>query len=409
MVLFPSKKPMLIKPDAPVLARLSVFVVSLVFTCVFALAFTPSHALAATNYSIDELSSDVHVQTDGAVHVVQRQILAFSGDNQGYIWYLHVPEAGESVKIDAIRFVPVDNGGSPAGEWQKLQMFDVRRSVQGTDPGDSASPSVRTQTTQPWYSYSIADGMVRSWFPAKDGAYLIETDYTVYHRVRAYRDIGELNWRYAHASLPVDSRDVTLRVTLPVPEGEAYQLGQDVYAWGHGPNEGGFEAASDGAIVYHLDQLHTGQYAEAHVVFPASWLTDLNQASSRVFSEVHLQSVLLEEDEWVDSYARGAHWDFQVRVLFLALAAVVILVGVICVARFGRTYRSRRALIRVACTLFITALVANLFFSESITVIFLVVAGAIVLAVSLFLPSELAADATSEAPDPQSPTTKEDA
>ena len=172
-----------------------------------------------------------------------------------------------------------------------------------------------------------------------------------------------------------------------MPEGVTVQPG-DVLAWGHGPNEGSFDVSEDGTVVYHIDHLRSGQYAEAHIVFPTSWLTDLHANSPRVYAEVHRQAAIQEEGEWVDSFARGERWDYLVRMLFLALAAVVILVGAACVARFGRAYRSRRALIRTGCTLGIMALGAHLFFSEPLTVLFLALLAIIVLVVALFLPGE---------------------
>ena len=188
---------------------------------VLALA-APGAAFAAEgDYSIDELSTEVAVETNAATHVIERQIVTFDTRNAGYIWYLHVPEDGEAVRISSIRVAPVDDGGSVIGDWTRLQLVDSRAAIQGANPGDKAALSLRSTRTQPWYSYNIGDGKVRCWFPvgadvrtrleqaaeeatADDSEelaidesllatrYVIEADYTISHRVRVYRDVGEL-------------------------------------------------------------------------------------------------------------------------------------------------------------------------------------------------------------------------
>lgn len=366
---------------------------------VASLGWMPSTALGATNFTIDEVSTDLQVRPNGSVYVVSRQVLDFRGINTGYTWYLHRPESGESLKIDGIRVAPVDDGGTPIDGWTRLQMFDVNTRLQGSNPGDSAAVEMRAHKIQPWYSFSISDGMVRSYFPAEDGTYMIEAAYTLTNAVDVYRDIAELSWRYVHGSLPVDSSDVTLQINLPVPQGVAIQSGVDVVAWGHGPNDGSFMVNPDGTIIYQIQYLETGNYGEAHVIFPASWMTAMNPKAPHLYTEVRRPAVLAEEGQWVDEAARQAQWDNKVRMLFLSIAAIILLVGVVLIARYGLSARSRRGLIRVACTLFVVGLIAQLFFREILTVTCLLGAAAVVAIASLFLPksdAEAAEDGLAE-------------
>lgn len=453
-------------------------------------------------YSIDELSTEIYVETNGTAHVIERQVYTFDDRNGGCVWYLHVPESGESVRISSIRVVPVDDGGTPIGDWTTLNAIDVDRVPQGTRPGDTAVSSLRSSTTRPWYSYSIGDGMVRCFFPtwvekpasssssssasagsgsseaersgqeadaqaeqepqASDGApqsdaaaepvpdgdaategqqaaadsgeegasslsavpdaagmgetavssvstatettntYLIETDYTIQRRVRVYRDVAELYWRYANSDLPVDAHDVNLHITLPVPaDAGPIVLGETVIAWGHGPDGGTIEVAEDGTITCHIDQVPQGNYAEAHVIFPASWMTNLSAEYVNQFTSVRADEARAEEAEWVDSSMRGAIWDYKVRVLFLAIALAVIAAGAIGVARNRGTSRSRRALVRTSVTLGIIALGEHLFFHEPLTTAILVGAAIVVALVALYLtePGEDEEDYDVEAED----------
>lgn len=384
------------------------------FAIATALLVAPARAFAVGAYSIDELSTEITAETNGTLHVVERQTLTFDDRNAGVTWYLHVPEDGESVRIASVRVAPVDDGGTLLDGWTRLQMVDSNPEAQGRNPGDTAEPSLRTTKTRPWYSFNIGDGMMRCYFPtgtaaAETGAatdspdsstendsatdeipdyhtYVIETDYTIAHRVRVYRDVAELYWRYAHDSLPADARNVNLQVILPVPaDTDPIAAADSIRAWGHGPG-GTFAIGEGGTVTYRVDELARGNYAEAHVIFPASWMTNMAANAKNQFTEVRGPSAIAEESEWVDTGLREAAWDNKVRVLFLSAAIVVILIGAVAVFRRGRSPLSRRALVRVAATLAIMAAGEQLFFREPLTTILLAALAVITAFVALALP-----------------------
>ena len=366
----------------------------------FLAAFPPSALAASGSYAIDELSTQLTVETNGAVHVVERQTLTFDEGNEGLVWYLHVPEEGESVRIASVRYAPVDTGGTLLDDWVRLQMIDSNPREQGRNPGDTADFKLRAQgVEQPWYSYNIGDGMVRCYFPTGAGAraeaesgeayhtYVVETDYTVYHRMRVYRDVAELYWRYANDSLPVEASNVSLRVQLPLPADiDPAQESAEIAAWGHGPDAGTFNVGEDGTVTYLIEHLARGNYAEAHLVFPASWLDDVYMGLPNTFSELRRDAAVAEESEWVDLAQREEAWDNKVRMLFLALAVLVMLAGVVGVIRHGRTPAARRALMRAAATMGIVTLGEQLFFHEPLTTLMLAALTLAMAAVALMLP-----------------------
>lgn len=376
--------------------------------CAFALVMgLPATALAANgSYSVDELSTEITVQTDASAIAVERQVVTFENQNAGMVWYLRSPSGNESVRINSVRVAPVDDGGTPLGEWTRLQMIDTDPKMQGQWPGDTAALGLTTDKTQPWYSYNISDGMLRCWFPTSGNAeghrtYAVEVNYTVYNCVYAYRDVGELYWRYVHDSLPSSVNEVNLQVKLPAPEGATVKPGEDVLAWGHGPDGGTFDISANGTVTYHLDHIARGYYAEAHLIFPASWLTNLPEgaATGNQFADTRRTEAIDEESEWVDAAMREANWDNKVRVLFLCLAVAVILVGTIGVIRRGRSPLARRALIRTAATLGIMALAEKLLFREPLAFYLLLALAAVVAFVSLVLPTTEEPEETSNEED----------
>ena len=378
-----------------------VFVICL--AVVAAVLVVPLRAFAAVgDYSIDELSTQISVETNASTHVIERQVLTFDSRNEGVTWYLHVPEDGESVRIASVRVAPVDDGGTLLGDWSRLQMVDSDPERQGRAPGDTASYQFRTQKSQPWYSYNIGDGMVRCWFPLEGSfddpnrdegdeprlTYAIEIDYTIAHRIRVYRDVAELYWRYVNDSLPSDAENVNLQVILPVPANLDLEVARgEIAAWGHGPTDGRFAIGEDCTVTYHMDHIARGNYAEAHIVFPAGWETNVPDNGLNQFSELRRASAEAEEAKWVDVGVREAAWDNKVRVVFLVFALLVVLVAGINVIRQGRTPRSRRTLVRAAATFAITALGAHLFFREPLTVNVLGLFAACVALASLAFPA----------------------
>ena len=319
----------------------------------------PRLAYAADpGYSIDQLTTDIYVETDSSMPVVERQVLTFGQQGKGLVWHLQEFEQSEPVKIASVRVVRLDSEGAAADDWLSLHHADCKPEEQGLKPGDVPDASWRGTDVQPWYSYSISDNMVRCYFPADAGTYMLEVDYTVMRRVTVFRDVGELYWRYAQSDMPVDARDVTLRVALPVPAGYEIQPNSTVMAWGHGPADGTFSVGEDGSVTYHVDVVQAGHYAEAHLLFPASW---------------------------IDNIAIQAP-NHQTEMRRMPLVAIAVLVAIVAEIAFGRSPRTRRWFVRIAATLGVIALAEQAFFREPLTTCVLLIAAAVIALLAGSLP-----------------------
>ena len=347
----------------------------------------PRLAFAADpGYSINQLTTDIYVETDSSMHVVERQVLTFGQQNKGLVWHLQEFEQSEPVKIASVRAVQLDSEGAAVGDWLSLQHADCKPEEQGLKPGDVPDASWRGADVQPWYSYSISDNMVRCYFPADAGTYMLEIDYTVMRRVTVFRDVGELYWRYAQSDMPVDAHDVTLRVALPVPAGYEIQPNSTVMAWGHGPVDGSFTIGEDGSVTYHVDVVQAGHYAEAHLLFPASWIDNIAIQAPNHQTEMRRADAIAEESEWLDQSARASIWDNKVRVMFMPLVAIAALVAIVAAIAFGRSPRTRRWFVRIAATLGVVALAEQAFFRESLTTCVLLAAAAVIALLAGCLP-----------------------
>ena len=356
------------------------------FILMAALLF-PLPAFAAPTYTVEQRSTELTVETDASVHVVDYDKFAFTSPNEGIVRYFYQPESRESVKVLDVRVAPVDENGDLASDWTKLVMVDSDPESQGASPGSAAAPGERGDGVRPWYSYDISDGMMRLYFPSAAGeTYLVETDYVVTNRARVFRDVGELYWRYAHSSSPVDCADVSLQVVLPLPADAVVEPGENVVAWGHGPADGTFRIGEDGTVSYHVDCVPAGHYAECHVLFPVSWLSNVSGDSPQYRTEARRAAAMSEEEGWLDANARASIWDNKVRVLFGALIVACVLLALVMAAVRKDPIRLRLSLVRISTTLLIVGIAEHLFFKEPTTTAMMLVAAAGVAMVALRVP-----------------------
>ncbi len=349
----------------------------------------PLPAFAAPTYSVEQRSTTLTVETDASVHVVDYDKYAFTGPNEGIVFYFYQPEKHESVKVLDVRVAPVDENGDLASDWTKLVMVDSDPESQGAAPGSTASPSERGDGVRPWYSYNLSDGMMRLYFPASAGeTYLVEADYVVTNRARVFRDVGELYWRYAHSSSPVDRSDVSLQVVLPLPADAVVEPGENVVAWGHGPEEGTFRIGDDGTVSYLVDCVPAGHYAECHVLFPVSWLSNVTGDSPQYRTEARKGAAFEDEDGWLDANARASIWDNRVRVLFGAIIVACVLLALVLAVVRKDPERLRLSLVRISTTLLIVGIAEHLFFREPITTAMLFIAAAGIAFAAICAPRE---------------------
>ena len=339
------------------------------------------------DYSIDRISTDLYVETNSSVHVVERQTLVFNQQAKGLVWRLFGSDEDEPVEIESVRVAQLDEAGDVTGDWVSLQLIDSDPERQGGKPGDVPDAGMRGDGTEPWCSYDASDGMMRCYFPADAGTYLVEIDYTVPNRVTVFRDVGELNWRYVQSDMPVDVHDATLHIALPVPADVEIEPNSTVKAWGHGPSDGTLSIGEDGSVALHADTVKAGHYAEAHVLFPAYWIDNLDTSASNRRTSVRGLAASSEEADWLDQSARASIWDNKVRTVFAPLVAVAALIAIATALAFGRSMRTRRWFVRIAATLCIVALAEQAFFREPVTTVILLAAAAVIAFLAVLLPN----------------------
>lgn len=298
----------------------------------FSLFATPAEALAAP-YEYSSAKIDARVETDGDLRVNDQRILDYSASSNEYVQEIAKLADNQLVVINSIRVAPVDDAGNVVGEWTKLSPVafksEWRRNISGAHLDELAQSGS--------YAYDMVKFTVHLYYPANVGDRLVlDLDYSIVNGALAYKDVGEVNIKYVGESFIADSRNVMFSLSLPVPEGGKAVPDTNVRAWGHGPQNGVVDNQGS-TIIFTDDYVKAGQYAEAHVVFPSSWLTNISGDSSRIHKdEMHLSWVLKNEEIWQDSFRYGAITDDRIS-LVIGIACVFVLLGALLVyRRFGR-------------------------------------------------------------------------
>ena len=335
---------------APVERRLScaplvALVLLLAALAAVASMLAPQQALAKS-YEMPKVSISAEAQTDGSLHVVEKRAFAFNGDFTAVWWTFDGLPSNADLVINGVRLDSAagsgeagssdgaGGSGDSSGVFGEIANFFGASDSEAASDGADSDSGIDLQSVpfrESWrdaggpgtnaYSFDSAQNTVYAFFDASDETIVITLDYTVVNGVQAYEDVAEVYWKYVGDQWEEASSDVTMTLTLPVAAGSSVVPGNNVRAWGHGPLDGIVEVNGNGTITYTVPKVRAGQYAEARVLFPVSWLTDLRGQAAKAHQDTaRLDTVLSEEAAWADQANRQ-------RMLSLA---VVIACGVIC-------------------------------------------------------------------------------
>ncbi len=272
--------------------------------------WSPGQAFAKS-YDMTKVDIVAQAETNGSLHAVEQRVFDFSGDFSAVWWTFSGLPSGAELEVNSMRMASVDSNGAVTSEWTTLSEVPFVLSWR-----DSGGPGTAS------YSVDVPKNTVYAFFKASDERVMIELDYTVVNGVQAFKDVGEVYWKYVGDQWQESSSNVTMTLALPVPLGTAVVPGDNVRAWGHGPLDGKVTINADGSVTYTVPKVPAGQYAEARVVFPVAWLNNLSADALKLHqNELRLEQVLSEEKSWADQANRD-------RVLSLAF---VIACGVACV------------------------------------------------------------------------------
>lgn len=329
-----------------------------------AIAFAPQQALAKS-YEMPKVSISAEAQTDGSLHVVETRLFEFNGDFTAVWWTFNGLPSNAELVINGVRLdSAAGNGeaggsddagelGDSSGVFGEIAGFFGASDSEAASDGADADPGTDLQSVpfrESWrdaggpgtnaYSFDSAQNTVYVFFNASDETIAVTLDYTVVNGVQAYEDVAEVYWKYVGDQWEEASDDVTMTLTLPVAPGASVTPGSNVRAWGHGPLDGVVTVGRDGTITYTVPKVEAGQYAEARVLFPVSWLTDLSGQASKLHQDtMRLDTVLSEEAAWADQANRQRVFSLALVIVCGVLCALSLVWALVLYLKYGKEHR----------------------------------------------------------------------
>lgn len=246
-----------------------------VFALLLAIAVAvglPARLALADDYSIDQVTIDATVNTDGSVDVIESRVFDFDGSYHGVYW--KIPSGYYEGRMVEPTIITV-------GEMVSGSFVPFEESYSGDD---------HTYQVDDYGSYVRVK--LYSAHSYEDATFVI--GYSDSNLAARYDDVSELYWKFVSDGWDVESQNVTCTVHLPVPAGKQVEPEENVRAWGHGPLDA--TVSFDGNdIVYTVPGVGTSEFAEARITFPDEWLSDTTSMGGTV-----LQDILAEERAWAD-------------------------------------------------------------------------------------------------------------
>lgn len=266
-----------------------------------ALVAAPTPAFAKS-YTMPKVDITAEVDTDGSLHVVEERTFNFNGSFTAVWWTFTGLPSNASLQVNAVAIATEQGKAMPLQECPFVTAWRY-----------SGGPARSV------YSIDEPLNTVYVFFNASDTKMTVTLDYTIINGARVYQDCAEVYWKYVSDQWGVNSNNVTMTLTLPVPQGTTVVPEENVRAWGHGPLTGKVSFNADGSLTYKVKQVSSGEFAEARVVFDASWLVDADEGAQLHKNQKHLDTVLKEEQAW----ASQANVDRIASMIFVLVCFII--------------------------------------------------------------------------------------
>lgn len=304
-----------------------------------------------TNASVNITAS---VQSNGSIRIVEQRAIGFDEPYSGISFRFTGLPSDAELEVMSVRLAPME-GESIAGDWVSLPQDSFQsgwREAFGNEralTSEQAHLALEKALSESANSLIMQDG---TWaldelndslyvFYPFAGKMLVEVDVAISNAVFVYDDVAELYWDYISENPSAQTDDVNVVVQLPVAEGAQIIPSDNVLAWGHGP-EGSVSITTGGTIEYSVAKVLPGQYAQAHILFPRSWLTNLPREMEMAFSGTRRDVAIALERAWTDTWSNSRVNGLIVDITAIALSVMMIVAAIILYLVFGRCRPSDR-------------------------------------------------------------------
>ena len=284
-------------------------------------------------YTMPKATISASAATDGTIDVVENRTFSFEEQPSALVWRFDSLPEDAAITVNGVSVTRLTSDGVPVGGTASLPRESFSLSWrEGGGPAHDA------------FSLDMPQNAVYVFLSAECESVTVTLSYTIEGAVLAYDDVADLNWEYVSSSWSAPTESVTMTLSLPVPQGQEAVAGRTVHAWFHGPAESSISMDESGAITFRAARVGAGQYAEARVLFPSEWLSNLGADSPFALEgEEGREAALDEERAWTDAPTRTAISQLGSSLAWGAAAVLLVLWALLCYALFGRAFKPRFA------------------------------------------------------------------
>jgi hypothetical protein len=252
------------------------------------------------SFSIDKVTIDAHVDTEGIIHVRELYTYTFDGAFEGMT---------RSIESDVKQF--------------KAYLIDE----EVTDPTVSTD-GLETLTIE-------KDESIRKIYSeSQDETKKVLYSYIVEGSVKKYQDIADIRYAFFDESNKTDLHDV--EISIHTPENI---LSENTHFFLHGDG-GGELTATENHVVYRNVLLEASDNSEVRLIFPAEELNNMETTKDKQMVEKILtaEMELIERSEHLDQYMNKA-----VPIMWI-LIAVVIIIAIVLLMKHPNRYRGNKSI-----------------------------------------------------------------
>lgn len=272
----------------------------------------------AKDYSMGPVDISATVSTDGSMSVVEKRTFEFVEDYSFVYWEF------DTSKMDALS---VSGVSELVGETRvAYALSNDPLATENRTPGTYLVENTGSTTK------------VSVFFRKQDESATFELSYLVVGGVKRHEDVGEVYWQAIGSGWGATTRDITVSIVTPVPEGTPVVAGENLRAWAHGPLNGVVTVGDDGVVTATVLRVDPGTFVEPRVTMPSDWLS-----AAPVLPGAKLDEILAEEGRLADeanaerARAKALVTAANVGVPLVSLVAVAF--AVFAFMKWGREYK----------------------------------------------------------------------
>lgn len=296
------------------------------------------------SWNLVSMNTVGQIETDGTLRVVDQRTIDASANTGTLNWEISETCNRAKIAIDGVRVIYA--GAAEGTSVFQAAQVDFSEEVKkrlddGQSPLDEEDYFWCYDKESSWFYLSM---------PKNNSSreMTVEVSYKIDNAFYVYDDVAELYWNYLpHMKLSdvqrFASRDssaqVTATVLIPVTDKNTPKDLKNVWAWGHG-HEGTVEFLPVGGYLFSSTVNTHNIDSQAHVIFPSSWLENLDKTAPINVGGARLGNSLSEEAKWMDSSTIAQGNDWLLTFTWCLVAATILVIATCVYYAFCKNYKA---------------------------------------------------------------------